>query len=72
VSRIIVSDQKLFRQVKLYLSHRYTGLNLKQIGRRYGISESGVSQARRRVRSRMVDDKKFVKMINKITNLINV
>jgi hypothetical protein len=39
--RVLGSDPKLARQVKLYFSHRYTGLKLKEIGNWFGISESG-------------------------------
>ena len=72
VDPIITSDQKLARQVKLYFSHRYSGLKLKKLGRRYGISESGVTQASRRVRLKIEDDKKFARMITKIAKYVNV
>ena len=72
VDRIITSDQKLARQIKLYFSHRYSGLKLKKLGRRYGISESGVTQASRRVRLKIEDDKKFARMITKIAKYVNV
>ncbi len=60
------------RQVKLYFSHRYSGLKLKKSGWRYGISESGVTQASRRVRLKIEVDKKFARMITKIAKYVNV
>ena len=72
VDRILASDKKLSRQVKLYFSHRYSGLRLKEMGRWYGISESGVTQASRRVRLRMNVDKKFAAMVGKVAHNINV
>ena len=72
VDRIIASDEKLARQVKLYFSHRYTGLKLKKRGRWYGISESGVTQASRRVRLRIEDDKQFARIVTKIMIIVNV
>ena len=49
-----------------------SGLKLKKLGRRYGISESGVTQASRRVRLKIEDDKKFARMITKIAKYVNV
>ena len=72
VDRVVASDEKLARQVKRYFGHRYTGLRLKEIGSHFVISESGVTQASRRVRSRIEDDKKFARMIEKIANYVNV
>lgn len=72
VDRIVAPDKKLARQVKLYFSHCYTGLKLKEIGGHYGISESGVTQASRRVRTRIEDDQKFARMIKQIASFVNV
>ena len=72
VDRVVASDEKLARQVKLYFGHRYTGLRLKEVGKRYGISESGVTQASRRVRSRLDDDKQLARMIQEIPKSVNV
>jgi len=38
-------DKTLARNIKLYLCQTYTGVKLKDIGRHFGIGESGVSQA---------------------------
>jgi len=72
VDRIVAPNEKLAWQVKLYFSHCYTRLKLKEIGGYYGISESGVTQASRRVRSRVEADKKFARMIKQIAKLVNV
>jgi len=72
VDQVILSDKKLARQVKLYFSHRYTGLKLKEIGRRYGISESGVTQASRRVRIKSENNYKFARTIQKLGKLVKV
>jgi len=72
VDRVMNSNEKLARQVKLYFSHRYTGLKLKEIGDWYGLSESGATQASRRIRVRAEDDKKFAKTVMKITKFVNV
>ena len=59
-------DERLARQVKLYLCHRYSGKRLREIGKRFGVSESGVTQASRRVRIKMNRDKRLGKLIRKM------
>lgn len=72
VDQIISEDKKLARQVKLYFSHRYSGLKLKEIGQHYRIGESGVTQASRRIHSRFEKDKEFAKVIQEILHLVKV
>jgi len=72
VDRVIASNEKLARQLKLYFCHRYTGLKLKEIGRRYGISESGLTLASRRVRIKSENDNKLSRIIQKIGKMIKV
>ena len=66
VNSVLQSDEKLARQVKLYLCHRYSGKKLREIGNRFGVSESGVTQASRRIRIKQKNDKKLGKLIRKI------
>ena len=66
VNAALDSDEKLARQVKLYFCHRYSGKKLREIGERFGVSESGVSQASGRIRTRQNNDKKFGKLITKM------
>jgi chromosomal replication initiation ATPase DnaA len=47
----------------MYLCQRYTGKKLKDIGRHFGIGESGVSQACRHVIHKIEKDKKLEKKI---------
>ncbi len=56
----------------LYFCHRYTGLKLKEIGRWYGLSESGVTQASRRVALKAETDWNVVKMLDKIAAFVKV
>ena len=72
VDRLLKTDPKFARQVKLYFCHRYTGLKLREIGKRFGISESGVTQASRRVALKAETDKAALKMLDKIARLVNV
>jgi putative transposase len=66
INAALHSDEKLARQVKLYFCHRYSGKKLREIGERFGMSESGVTQASGRIRKRQKNDKKFGKLIAKM------
>ena len=52
------------RNVKMFLCQRYTGEKLKDIGTYFGIGESGVSQAIRRVKDKIRNDKKLEKKLS--------
>jgi REP element-mobilizing transposase RayT len=54
------------RQVSLYLLHRHSGRTLKEIGARFGISESGVSIASHRVGLKLGRDAGLKKAVNRI------
>ena len=66
VESVYDEDHALARNIKLYLCQRYTGEKLKDIGKHFGIGESGVSQACRRVAQRIDRDKKLKRKIGKI------
>ncbi len=65
-------EPALGRNVKMFPSQRYTGENLKDIGTHFGIGESGVSQASRRVNDKIRSDKKLRRKIRKIEKKLNV
>ena len=56
----------LARNVKMYLSQRYSGMCLKEIGKHFEIGESGVSQASRRIALRLKKEKKLREQIGMI------
>lgn len=66
VDSVLQSDEKLARQVKLHLYHRYSGMKLRKIGKRFGIGESGVTQASRRIGIKARKDKKLRKIFKMI------
>ncbi len=65
-------EQVLAKNIKLYLCQRYTGEKLKDIGKHFGIGESGVSQACRRVAHIIDRDKKLKRKIGKIEKKLNL
>jgi len=66
VEFVFGKESVLARNVKMYLCQRCTGEKLKAIGKYFGISESGVSQANRRISQKSDKDKKLKKKIEKI------
>lgn len=56
----------------MFLCRRYTDEKLKVIGTYLGIGESGVSQACRRVKEKLRNDKKIERKITKIEKTLNV
>jgi len=65
-------DVGLLKRVQIYLCHKFSGQKLKDIGLRFVIGVSGVSQASSRVESQIKDDKKLKKKINKIILDLNL
>jgi len=72
VELVFTKDKVLARNVKMYLCQRYTGKKLKEIGLHFGIGESGVSQACRRVTQKIEKDIKLKKRIDKLENQIEL
>ena len=62
VNSALQSDEKIARQIKLHLCHRFSGRKLRKTGEWFGVSESGVTQASRRIRIKQKNDKKVVKI----------
>jgi hypothetical protein len=57
------------------MCHRHSGIKLKEIGQRFGIGESGVTQASRQISMKAEKDKRLreiVKMIETNISLSNV
>ncbi|UCH01225.1 MAG: transposase [Deltaproteobacteria bacterium] len=66
VEAVIDEDEVLLRQVSLYFYHKYSGKTLKEIGTHFGIGESAVSQASRRLVLKMPNEAKLRKKIRMI------
>jgi chromosomal replication initiation ATPase DnaA len=72
VDSVLSSEPKLARQVKLNLCHRYSGMKLREIGLRYGLGQSAITQASRRIKLKAGKDKKLRKTVNRIEKMINM
>jgi REP element-mobilizing transposase RayT len=72
VESVFAEEPALARNVKMFLCQRYTSEKLKDIGIQFGIGESAVSQASRRVNDKIRNDKKLKRKISKIKKKLNV
>ncbi|MDZ4185471.1 MAG: transposase [Desulfuromonadales bacterium] len=50
------ADRATARRVSLYLCHRYSGRKLREIGAEFGVTESAVTQASRRMKEVLQED----------------
>ena len=60
------------RKVKIFLSQRYTGKKLKDIGIHFGIGETGVSQVSKRFTDKIKKDEKLKNKIDKIARKLDL
>ncbi|MDD5760249.1 MAG: transposase [Desulfobulbaceae bacterium] len=63
---IIDSDDKLARQLGMYLCHQHSGLKLKEIGEIFGMRESALCEASRRMRDKITLDTALQKQVKAI------
>ena len=72
VESVLGNQPALARSVKMFLCQQYTGEKLNDIGAYFGIGESGVSQASRRIREKIGKDKSLKRKIAKIEKKLNL
>lgn len=60
------------RKVSVHLCHRYTGRTLREIGTYFGLSDSGVTQASRRLEDKMEQDKTLRRKVAGIKGRLNL
>jgi putative transposase len=65
-------EERLSKDVKQYLCHRYTSERLKTIGKQFSVSESAVSHAVRRIATIIETDKKVRKKVDKLVNKLKL
>ncbi len=67
VESTLGEDANLGRKVAIHLCHRHSGARLREIGERFGIGESAVSQQSRRLLLRMADDEGLREKVEKVS-----
>ena len=63
---------ELLRQVSLYGCHKYSGVKLKDIGARFGVSDAAVSQASRRLALQAKTDRQLKKVLDRVETLLEL
>ena len=73
IDRILEAAQAAFgdrkkhaEKVAIHLAHRFSGLKLREIGVRFGLKDSGVSEASRRVSVGLAKDEAFRQGVEKL------
>ncbi|MBI9082066.1 MAG: transposase [Desulfobacterales bacterium] len=66
VAASVHEDPVLLRNVQIYLCRKHTREKLKTIGNRFGISDAGVSQVVKRLKTKVESDRKLGKQVEKI------
>ncbi|MGB9080740.1 MAG: transposase, partial [Desulfuromonadaceae bacterium] len=59
-------SKQLAAKAGIYISHKYSGARLKEIGERFGIGESAVSQASKRFADKMAEDADLRDLVGKL------
>lgn len=72
VDSTLGADNRLARKVAIHLCHRHSGAKLREIGERFGIGESAVSQESRRMLNRMAEDESLRERVEKVRQKIGV
>jgi len=66
------NEQGIERNLKIYLSQKYSGKNLQEIAKHFGIGASGISQASRRFSEILRKDRRLMKQVEKIEKKLNL
>lgn len=66
VDATIGADSPLARKIAIHLCHRLSGTKLREIGERFGIGESAVSQESRRLAMRLKDDESLSRQVEEV------
>ena len=79
VERIIEEAGKEFgdkpalaRKAAIYLSHQYSGRSLREIGERYAIGESAVSQASRRFEAELKENRTLRRRVKRVRKTLDL
>lgn len=56
----------------IYLCHRYSGARLKEIGDRFGVGESAVSQISKRFEQKITNDAEIRKIIQGLKERLRI
>lgn len=72
VTATMGGNEKLARQVGMYLCHKYSGKKLREIGNLFGVGETAIAEARRLLSRRMETDKPLSDEVNKVKTKLSI
>jgi REP element-mobilizing transposase RayT len=68
--KTLLDNEKLARQVGIYLCHKYSGAPLKEIATRFGVGITAIGEASKRVHKKMEEDGALQKLIANLSTVI--
>ena len=71
VREVMENNEKLARQVCIYLCHKYSGAPLKEIAVKFDVGVTAIGEASKRIQKKMEEDKALQKLIGNLTTKIN-
>ena len=72
VSSVMGENEKLARQVGMYLCHRHSGKKLKEIGTFFGVGETAIAEARRLLSRKLENDGQLAKTVETVRNKLKI
>jgi len=72
VTAVLGENEKLARQVGMYLCHKYSGKKLREIGNLFGVGEIAIAEARRLLTRKMGKDKQLVEVMEKVRAVLGI
>jgi|GEM_PF-3219102 len=72
VDTILGAEKRLVQKVAIHLCHGHSGAKLREIGARFGISASAVSQESRRLLGRMAEDESLRERVEEVRKKLGV
>ena len=65
-------NEKLARQVGMYLCHRHSGKKLKEIGALFGVGETAIAEARRLLSRKLKEDGQLAKTVETVRKKLKI
>ena len=64
--------QDIIRKAAIYISHRYSGRTLREIGQRFGVGESAVAQASGRFEAELRENGALKRRVTSVCTALNL
>lgn len=72
VAAVMGENEKLARQVGMYLCHKCSGKKLREIGNLFGVGETAIAEARRLLSRKMVTDKQLSREVERVRGVLEI